>query len=226
MTTTLVQTHDLWKTYGDTAPVHALRGVDLQVASGEFVAVTGTSGSGKSTLLNLLGGLDVPTRGEVRFAEQPLPYHDAEALAQFRLKNAGFIFQAFHLIPTLTALENVTVPLLPYRRQVDFSLEERALTLLQAVGLEARARHYPGQLSGGERQRVAIARALLNTPRLLLADEPTGNLDSATGSEILTLLERLRAEQGVTIVLVTHDPQIARRADRIVVMKDGQLQAN
>ncbi len=219
----LVETENLWKTYGDAAPVHALRGVNLQAAAGEFLALVGPSGSGKSTLLNLLGALDAPSQGVVRFENRPLDYGDPETLADFRLHNVGFVFQAFHLIPALTALENVMMPLVPSRRRLPFDLERRAADLLQAVGLEKRMYHYPGQLSGGERQRVAIARALLNTPRLLLADEPTGNLDTHTGEEILSLLERLHRESGLTIVMVTHDTAIARRADRILHMQDGQL---
>ncbi len=225
MTTPIVCTEDLWKTYGETAPVHAVRGVSLCVRSGEFLALVGPSGSGKSTLLNLLGALDAPTRGRVFFQGRQLEYDDPESLAAFRSRSVGFVFQAFHLIPALTALENVMMPLVPYRGRLDFSLEERAAHLLHAVGLGERMRHYPGQLSGGECQRVAIARALLNTPPLLLADEPTGNLDSRTGEEIIALLERLRREQGVTIVLVTHDAAIARRADRLVRLRDGRIDA-
>ncbi len=223
MNTNLIETHDLWKTYGDETPVHALRGVDLQIPEGDFVALIGPSGSGKSTLLNLLGALDAPSRGRLHFAGRQLDYSNPEALVDFRRRHIGFIFQAFHLIPALTALENVMMPLAPFRRQLDFDLKERATELLQAVGLAERLGHYPGQLSGGERQRVAIARALINTPQLLLADEPTGNLDSVTGDEILTLLEKLHHESGLTIVLVTHDLSIARRARRILRMQDGRL---
>jgi len=223
MTTPIVCTENLWKTYGEVAPVHAVRGVSLCVHPGEFLALVGPSGSGKSTLLNLLGALDTPSQGQVYFKGKALNYDDAETLTEFRAHNVGFVFQAFHLIPALTALENVMMPLVPRRRQLQFSIEKRAINLLEAVGLGERMQHYPGQLSGGERQRVAIARALLNTPPLLLADEPTGNLDSRTGEEIIALLERLRQEQGVTIVLVTHDVAIAQRADRVVHMRDGQV---
>ncbi len=222
----LVETENLWKTYGETAPVHALRGVSLQVQAGEFLALTGPSGSGKSTLLNLLGALDAPSQGTVRFENVTLNYDDPETLADFRRHNVGFIFQAFHLIPALTALENVMIPLAPSRKKLSFDLEERAAELLRAVGLGERLGHYPGQLSGGERQRVAIARALLNTPRLLLADEPTGNLDTRTGRDILALLEDLHREYRLGIVLVTHDTAIARRADRILHMQDGRLLDN
>ncbi len=223
MNTPLVTTENLWKTYGETTPVHALRGVDLQVQAGDCLALIGPSGSGKSTLLNMLGGLDVPSQGKVYFKGQPLDYSDPENLVDFRRRNVGFIFQAFHLIPALTALENVMIPLAPMRRHLDFDLEKRAADLLQAVGLGERMKHYPGQLSGGERQRVAIARALINRPRLLLADEPTGNLDSRTGDEILILLESLQKDYAVSIVLVTHDMAIARRAARILRLQDGQL---
>ena len=202
-------------------PVEALRGVDLTIEKGEFVAVQGPSGSGKSTLLHLVGTLDRPTEGELRIAGQDVLALKGNALADFRRKHIGFVFQMFYLIPEMTALENVMLPLKPYRRKLAFDLEARARELLEQVGLEHRMHHYPNQLSGGEQQRVAIARALVNRPTLLLADEPTGNLDAKTGEQIMHLLEILRQEYGLTILLVTHNDAIARYADRVLYLRDG-----
>ena len=203
--------------------VRALDGVSLEVAQGEFVVLVGPSGSGKSTLLNLLGGLDRPSSGEVYVADLELGRASDRELVQYRRKRIGFIFQSFNLLVTRSAVENVETPLMladvkPRERR------ERALELLNSVGLGKRANHKPNQLSGGEMQRVAVARSLANRPLLLLADEPTGNLDSQTGRDILNLLREAVSNQGVTLVLVTHDAQVASFADRVVHMLDGRIQ--
>ncbi len=220
----VLRAEGLAKKYDAGVAVDALRDVSLVVAPGEFVAVTGPSGSGKSTLLSLLGGLDAPTRGSVWIKGVALNSLRGDALADFRLEHFGFIFQAFHLIPVLSTLENVMLPLLPHRRRLSFDLEHQARRLLADVGLAARLDHLPSQLSGGEQQRVAIARALVNTPSIILADEPTGNLDSHAADDVADLLNRLRSERGLTVVLVTHNENLARRADRVVRMRDGQLE--
>jgi putative ABC transport system ATP-binding protein len=204
--------------------VDALRGVDLEVAAGEFVALVGPSGSGKSTLLHLIGGLVRPTGGEVRVNGLELGSSSDPELVVYRRDTLGFIFQSFNLLPVKTAWENVAVPMMlagvpPGQRR------ERATAILAQLGLERRADHRPPELSGGEQLRVAIARALANRPRLLLADEPTGNLDSRTGGEIMGLLRRLVRDEGLTLLLVTHDMGVARYADRIVHLRDGAVQA-
>ena len=203
-------------------PVHAVRGVSLEIADGEYVAVVGPSGCGKSTLLNLVGAIDRPTAGQVEIAGRDVSrLRDAEA-TRFRLLHVGFVFQRFYLLPALSALENVVLPMaeagVPRAER-----RARAAELLAYVGLAARARHRPSQLSGGEQQRVAIARALANRPRLLLADEPTGELDAATGAEVIALLGRLNAE-GTTVVVVTHDDELAAAARRVVRMRDGRIE--
>jgi ABC-type lipoprotein export system ATPase subunit len=220
----VVITEGLTKEYplGPTMVI-ALHEVSLTIGQGEFLAVVGPSGSGKTTLLNLIGTLDVPTRGRVLVDGVDVSTLKGNQLADFRRAKIGFVFQLFNLIPVFTALENVMLPLLPYRRGLPFKLEARAHELLAAVGLGERLHHLPGQLSGGEQQRVAIARALLNTPRLILADEPTGNVDSQTGVDIVSLLRRLNREQGLTMVLVTHNEAIAAQADRVVHLRDGKL---
>jgi putative ABC transport system ATP-binding protein len=195
-----------------------LDGVELRIADRELVAITGPSGSGKSTLLGLLAGLDRPTRGTVVIDGHDLGAMDEDALARFRGRHLGFVFQSFQLIPTLTALENVRVPA---ELLGDFALARRAGELLERVGLAERAGHYPAQLSGGEMQRIALARAALTRPKLLLADEPTGNLDSANGERVLELLFELGRD--ATVVLVTHNAEIAARADREVRLRDGRI---
>jgi putative ABC transport system ATP-binding protein/lipoprotein-releasing system ATP-binding protein len=201
----------------------ALHEVSLTIGQGEFLAMVGPSGSGKTTLLNLIGTLDVPTRGRVLVDGVDVSTLKGNQLADFRRAKIGFVFQLFNLIPVFTALENVMLPLLPYRRELPFKLEARARELLAQMGLEGRADHLPGQLSGGEQQRVAIARALINQPKVVLADEPTGNVDSQTGADIVSLLRRLNREQGLTMVLVTHNENIAAQADRVVHLRDGKL---
>jgi putative ABC transport system ATP-binding protein len=200
--------------------VTILDGVTLDVPPGQFVAVIGPSGSGKSTLLGLVAGLDRPTAGSIRVDGVELAALDEDALARLRLTKIGYVFQAFHLIPTLTALENVAVPL-ELAGAGDAPGQARAL--LEEVGLKARVDHYPAELSGGEQQRVALARAVANRPRLLLADEPTGNLDSATGAQIVELLVNLHRRHGTTLILVTHDPALAAHAQRIVELRDGRV---
>ncbi len=201
-------------------PVTVLDGVSLQVETGEVVAVTGPSGSGKSTLLGLVAGLDAPTSGTIEVAGVDVTRLDERALARFRRETIGFVFQAYHLIPTLTAAENVAVPL---ELAGVGDVEPRVTALLAEVGLGARGHHYPAQLSGGEQQRVAIARALALAPPLLLADEPTGNLDSVTGEQIVDLLLALNRERGATLLLVTHEAGLAARAGRVVALRDGRV---
>jgi putative ABC transport system ATP-binding protein len=202
--------------------VHAVRDVELSVAAGETAAIVGPSGSGKTTLLQLLGALDRPSGGEVLFEGRDIARLGDGELGKLRLQTFGFVFQQFNLIPTLTAAQNVEIALAPGVLPAD-RRREQVQRLLGSVGLSARADHVPSKLSGGEQQRVAIARALANEPHVLLADEPTGNLDSATGAEIIELLLSLSAEGGRTVVVVTHDVDIARRAGRVVRMQDGRL---
>jgi putative ABC transport system ATP-binding protein len=205
---------------GTTVP--ALCGVSLAVQAGEFVALMGPSGSGKSTLMNLIGLLDRPTAGLYHFEAQDVAALGRRALARLRNQKIGFVFQSFQLLPRLTALENVAVPLL-YAGVSGWERKRRARAVLETFGLGDRLGHRPNQLSGGQQQRVAIARALVNRPALILADEPTGNLDSATGAEVLGELTRLHREQGQTIVLVTHDATVAAAAERIVTLRDGRV---
>ena len=204
------------------AVIKAVDGVDLTIATGELVAIEGPSGSGKTTLLQLLGALDRADAGEVLFEGRDLNLLGDAELAEFRLRALGFVFQTFNLLPTLTALENVEAKLAP-AKLTERDLRERSISLLEEVGLADRAEHLPGQLSGGEQQRVAIARALVIEPRVVLADEPTGNLDSATGAEIVELLTRVAQEHGQTIVIVTHNPEVSTRAQRVLRMQDGHL---
>ncbi|MGC1720010.1 MAG: ABC transporter ATP-binding protein [Isosphaeraceae bacterium] len=214
----LLRAEGLTKTYPD-GEVQALRGVSLNVEQNEAIAIMGPSGCGKSTLLNLLGGLDRPTEGEIYFRGTPLSRIDRD---QYRAREIGFIFQSFHVLSTLSAVENVQVPMfettLDRRQRV-----ERAEALIEQVGLAHRRNHRPMQLSVGERQRVAIARALANEPSLLLADEPTGNLDSRSQNEVLQLLDDLRQRQGLTLIIITHSPEVAAAAQRVIRMRDGRV---
>ena len=218
----MIEVHNLTKTFSSGAQsVEVLRGIDLTVRNREVLAIEGPSGSGKSTLLGLLAGFDFPTAGSIRLDGEEITEMDEDQLALLRGRKLGFVFQSFNLIPTLTAEENV---MLPIELRGDLGkAKERARNLLSEVGLQERFLHYPAQLSGGEQQRVALARAFAGSPSVLLADEPTGNLDSATGATILELLLKLNRQEGTTLVLVTHDPALSRQADRIVRLKDGRI---
>lgn len=217
----VVEIKDLTKVYGDGAQVRALDSVSLSIERGEFIAIVGPSGSGKSTLLNLIGALDRPTSGEVLISGKALSkVHD---LDRFRSETVGFVFQTHNLIPTLTSVENVEIPM--YESKLSKSKRHaRAIELLQLVGLGTRAHHLPSQLSGGERQRVAVARALANRPTILLADEPTGNLDSKTTLEIMGLLAELNRTEGTTLIVVTHNHEVARATRRVITLRDGKIQ--
>jgi ABC-type lipoprotein export system ATPase subunit len=218
----LLRAENVCKLYPD-GEVHAVEEVSLAVRAGEYVAIMGPSGSGKSTLLNLLGALDRPTSGEIYFDDQPLS--SFANLDKFRSQKLGFVFQSFYLLPVLTALENVQVPMFEGALSTTQRIQ-KARELLDLVGLSHREKHLPVKLSVGERQRVAIARALANDPMLLLADEPTGNLDSVSAEGIFNLFAQLHNDRGVTIVLITHDPDLAARAQRIVRMQDGHIKSD
>lgn len=215
----LIEANDLVRIYGDGEEIRALDGVDLRVKHGELLAIMGPSGSGKSTLLNVLGALDKPTRGSVFIGGQDMA--KIENKAAFRANTVGFIFQLHNLLPTLTALENLEVPMVG--RLTAAESRARAEELLELVDLADRRNHLPNQLSGGQRQRVAVARALANSPPLVLADEPTGNLDSAAGHDLMELIRELNLSQGVTFVIVTHDLAVARETSRILLMEDGKI---
>ena len=223
MSNPLLVAHGVSKTYqmGKRA-LEVLKGVNLVVEPGDFLALRGSSGAGKSTLLHLLGGLDSPTAGEIWFAGKNLATLSAAQLAQFRNAKVGFVFQAYHLLPELDAVENVCLPA-RMAREATGAVEQRARELLGRVGLGGRTEHRPFELSGGEQQRVAIARALIRNPALLLADEPTGNLDSHTGQDIIDLLCELRAESRTTLIIATHDGKVAARAPRVIELVDGQV---
>ena len=218
----VIQTEDLWKVYQmGSEQVAALRGVSLRIRRNEYVAIMGPSGSGKSTLMNVIGCLDTPTRGQYWLNHQPVSELDDDALAHIRNREIGFVFQTFNLLARATALHNVELPLI-YAGVPAAERTQRATEALRRVDLEKRIHHRPNELSGGQRQRVAIARALINNPSIILADEPTGNLDSATSVEIMNLMDRLW-EQGNTIVLVTHEHDIAEFAHRVIHIRDGQV---
>src|SRR5271170_2973169 len=223
MSEPLLSARALTKTYAvGKRTLEVLRGVDLTMARGKFLALRGASGAGKSTLLHLIGGLDSPNTGEIHFAGQNIAAFSERELTDFRNRRVGFVFQAYHLLPELDALENVCLPARVARVSAA-QTEKRGRDLLSRVGLKERAEHKPSELSGGEQQRVAIARALINEPELLLADEPTGNLDSKTGGEIIELLKNLCTEKQMTIVIATHDAKVAAHAQRVIELADGRI---
>lgn len=215
----VLRTENITRLYPD-GEVHALEDVSLEIRKGEYVAIMGPSGSGKSTLLNLLGALDRPSSGEIYFEDQPLS--KLPDLDRFRSQKLGFVFQSFYLLPTLTALENVQIPMFETKLSAAQRVA-RAEQLLSDVGMSHRLHHLPIKLSVGERQRVAIARSLANEPSLLLADEPTGNLDSKSGNDVLALFDKLHREQGMTLVVITHSAEVAKRAQRVIAIRDGRL---
>ncbi len=221
MTSPLLEVRKLAKSY-DEGRIEALRGVDLAIEAGEFLAISGPSGSGKSTLLQLLGGLDTPTGGEVLFKMSALG--SSIDLDTYRSRHVGFIFQAFHLMPTLRVIENVQVPMLPIKSNRAHRAEH-AEKLLRELGMEHRLRQYPNELSAGERQRVAIARALANDPEILLADEPTGNLDSANSARTMEILTGIQKQRGMTLIVVTHESDIAHSAARNIRIRDGRIES-
>jgi len=220
MSSPLLEVQDLKKSYDD-GRVRALRGVDLKIEAGEYVTISGPSGSGKSTLLHMLGGLDLPSSGRVLFRGSPLG--GKVDLDTYRASQVGFIFQAFHLLPTLRAVENVQVAMLARNQRANHRAG-RAAKLLEEMGLSQRMRHYPNELSAGERQRVAIARALANDPTILLADEPTGNLDTVNSAHIMKILQGIREQRGMTLIIVTHEHDIAVSAPRHIRIRDGKIE--
>jgi putative ABC transport system ATP-binding protein len=219
----MITTHDLWKTYvmGEEE-IHALRGLSINIERGEYVAIMGPSGSGKSTLMNLIGCLDTPTKGSYQLNGKEVASMNDDDLARIRNEEIGFVFQTFNLLPRATALHNVELPLV-YAGVSSRDRQTRAMQALEKVELTSRSTHRPNELSGGQRQRVAIARALVNNPSILLADEPTGNLDSKTGEEIMTVFSKLH-QSGNTIILVTHEADIAAHAHRVIYVRDGQVE--
>jgi len=223
MKKTIITLEDVWKIYVmGHVEVTALQGVSLDVYQGEFVSIMGPSGSGKSTAVNMVGCLDIPTKGRILLDGKDISHLDESDLAQIRGKKIGFIFQQFNLLPTLTALENVSLPMI-FQGIPAEERAARAEQLLTIVQLKDRMNHRPSELSGGQQQRVAIARSLANDPEVILADEPTGNLDTHTGENVLDFLHELNRKHKKTIVMVTHDPHLAKRADRIILLKDGQV---
>jgi putative ABC transport system ATP-binding protein len=220
----MLSLQDIRKTYrvGPT-DVEVLKGVSLDVAEGDMLSISGPSGCGKSTLMNILGLLDRPTSGQYAIQGQPVAYDNDDGLSDIRNRSIGFVFQQYHLLAKLTALENVTMPLV-YRGESEAVMRERGMDKLRLVGMDNRSGHKPNELSGGQQQRVAIARALVGSPRLILADEPTGALDPRVGQEIMDLFKQLNTEQGITIAIITHDSAIARQCSRMAIMRDGALQ--
>ena len=222
----MIEAINLHKSYvSGNKTLEVLKGVNIKIEPGKLIAITGPSGAGKSTLLHILGGLDVPSQGEVIFAGHNIyELNDAE-LSRIRNEKIGFIFQFYHLLPEFNLLENVLMPLIINSKSKinDSKLRQKALRIIESVGLSGRVEHFPAQLSGGEQQRVAISRALINRPSLLLCDEPTGNLDSETGDEIVALLKKVNQENNMTVVIVTHNPELANIADKVYHLKDGTL---
>ena len=227
MSVAVISVADLTKTYhlGET-DVHALRGITLDVTAGEFIALTGPSGSGKSTFMHLIGCLDRPTAGRYLLNGRHVAALDSRALASVRNRDIGFVFQGFNLLPRTSALDNVELPMLYGGKLRAAERRTRAAEALRAVGLGDRLHHYPNQLSGGQQQRVAIARALVNEPKILLADEPTGNLDTRASIDIMGIVQRLNAERGISVLLVTHEPDIAEYATRVIAFRDGRVRAD
>lgn len=223
----IIELHKITRTYrSGSLSVEALRGISLSVSDGEFLSVMGASGSGKSTLMNILGCLDKPTSGRYLLNGEPVSSFKKEKLASIRNRTLGFVFQNFHLLPKTSALENVELPLLYSREDLSWKeIHSRAKEALQIVGLEERAKHTPNELSGGQQQRVAIARALVTNPKVLLADEPTGNLDSRTSLEIIELFQKLNSD-GLTVLMVTHEPEMAGFTERIVTLRDGLIRSD
>ncbi|MEK6967125.1 MAG: ABC transporter ATP-binding protein [Nanoarchaeota archaeon] len=223
MKSRIIRLQDVWKTYKmGEIEVNALRGVSMHINEGEFVAITGSSGSGKSTMMNLVGCLDLPSKGAIYLDNEDISKLSESDLAQIRAKKIGFIFQQFHLIPTLTALENVMLPL-EFQDVPSDIARKKAIEILGMVGLGDRIDHLPSQLSGGEQQRVAIARSLANNPDVILADEPTGNLDSVAGANVMDMLQNFWKKERKTIIMVTHDLKLANYAKRVIQLKDGQI---
>ena len=219
----MIKTHNITKTYNKgTTKVEALKGVSFSIENGEMVALMGASGSGKSTLLSLIGGLDKCDSGSISVYEKNISTLNAEKLADFRRDKIGFVFQQFNLIPTLSVIENIMLPLLPIKME-KAECYRAAMEVIEKVGLDTREKHLPGELSGGEQQRVAIARALINKPEIILADEPTGDLDSKTGEKILDLLMALNKKEKVTIIIATHDDKIAKKIKHKIILKDGKI---
>ena len=215
----MIKTENLTRTYGKgEGQVTALKGIDLTINDGEMVAIIGKSGSGKSTLLNLIGGLDVPTEGKIYYNETEIGKMNDTELSKFRLNNVGFVFQFFDLIPELTAEENILLPSKLAKKK-----ENSADSIYSALDISDRIKHYPSELSGGQQQRAAIARAMINSPDVLLCDEPTGNLDKRSGEEVMSLLKKLNSEQGKTVIIVTHDADIAGQCERIIEISDGHI---
>ncbi|HII17160.1 TPA: ABC transporter ATP-binding protein [Candidatus Woesearchaeota archaeon] len=220
----MIKLQDVWKTYRmGEVEVHASRGLNLEIKKGEFVSIMGPSGSGKSTCVNMIGCLDIPTKGNIYLQGKDIAHLEESDLAQIRGRTIGFVFQQFNLLPTLTAVENVALPML-FQGTPKSERSKRAEELLTMVGLQDRMYHRPTELSGGQQQRVAIARSLANDPEVILADEPTGNLDSKTAVSILEFFTSLHEEHGKTIILVTHDENVAKNADRIAYLRDGQFE--
>ncbi len=223
MNKSVIKIEDAWKIYKlGEVEVQAVRGINIDIKKGEFVSITGKSGSGKSTTLNMIGCLDIPSKGSIYLDGKNIAHLDEASLAKIRGKKIGFIFQTFNLIPSLNTVENVMMPMI-FQGYSPEQREKRATKLLEDVGLGHRLTHKPSELSGGERQRVAIARSLANDPEVILADEPTGNLDTKTGEQILALLSTLHKEKGKTLIIVTHDLYVAKKADRTIQLKDGEI---
>jgi putative ABC transport system ATP-binding protein len=220
----MIEARNIWKVYneGQQNQVNAVRNINLKIKDGDFVTIVGPSGSGKSTLLHLIGCLDTPTRGEVLIDKRQVSHLSEKGLSKIRREKIGFIFQEFNLIPSLTALENVMLPLMP-TKMPNNEMKQRAMEMLEAVGLEKRAHHLPSQLSGGEKQRAAIARAFINNPEIILADEPTGELDTRSGEEVMKLMKELNEKEKATVIVITHNLALERFSDRVIVLKDGAI---